>query len=79
MKPDQRGPMEAMAFALRAKGLVEKLRDALCIADGAINPSDRDGISLEIWNKRLKSATLTIRDAINHAEEFLGIHDEGAK
>jgi hypothetical protein len=68
--------MKEMAFALEAKGLVEKLRDTLCIADGAINPSDRAGISMEEWNKRLKFGTAEIRNAVALAEKFLRTHAE---
>jgi hypothetical protein len=60
-----------VAFALRSKGLVEKLRDALRFADRAINPPDRDGISLDTWNGRLKTATLEIRMALQAADNFL--------
>lgn len=63
--------MADMAFALEAKGLVERLRNTLRLADTSINPSDRDGISLETWNKRLQTATLEIRDAVSRAESFL--------
>jgi hypothetical protein len=35
---------------------------ALRAADLAINPPDRDGISLDTWSKRLKAATATIRE-----------------
>lgn len=45
---------------------VEVLRAALVIADEAINPPDRAGISLDAWNLRLKAATETIRSALRH-------------
>ena len=38
--------------------------DALKHADAAINPPDRDGISMETWNGRLKIATAMIRAAL---------------
>jgi hypothetical protein len=62
---------EQMAKMMQAKATVERLRQALRAADSAINPADRSGISLDEWNKRLKSATLDIRDAVRRADEFL--------
>jgi hypothetical protein len=44
------------------------LRNALEIADAAINPKDMVGLSLEKWNERLKAATATIRAALKPAE-----------
>lgn len=49
---------------LEAINEIKKLRAALKVADEAINPPDRDGISLEKWNERLKAATKTIRAAL---------------
>ncbi len=43
---------------------MEKLIAALKAADEAINPPDRDGISLATWNERLKAATIIIRTAL---------------
>lgn len=40
------------------------LRETLQIARDAINPPDRDGISLHDWNRRLKSATSMIDAAL---------------
>ena len=40
------------------------LREALEAADKAINPPDRNGISLDVWNSRLRVATTTIRAAL---------------
>lgn len=40
------------------------LRDALKVADEAINPPDLGGLSLDVWNTRLKAATVTIRSAL---------------
>jgi hypothetical protein len=42
----------------------DKLREALAKADEAINPPDRNGISLAIWNERLKETTVSIRAAL---------------
>jgi hypothetical protein len=44
------------------------LLNALKAAAAAINPSDRQGISLMTWNDRLKAATVTINAAIAKAE-----------
>lgn len=41
-----------------------KAREALIAADAAINPPDRGGISMAEWNKRLKTATATIREVL---------------
>jgi hypothetical protein len=43
-------------------------REALKVADAAINPPDRGGISLDEWNKRLKAATATIRAALGRPD-----------
>ena len=48
---------------------VNVLEDALRIADISINPPDRDGISLNIWNARLAGATSKIRAALRTSEE----------
>lgn len=40
------------------------LREALKAADTAINPPDRTGISLHVWNERLKAVTKIIRAAL---------------
>ena len=64
-------PLSNIAFALKSKAAVEKLREALAYADAAINPPDRDGISLHTWNERLKSATETVRQAIALADRYL--------
>lgn len=68
------GIMDDMASGLRKKALVESLLAALKHADASINPPDRDGISLDKWNGRLKSATVEIRAAINRAELYLSSH-----
>ena len=44
------------------------LREALKSADAAINPPDRKGISLHVWNERLKAATKIIRAALEASE-----------
>lgn len=41
-----------------------KYEAALLAAREAINPPDRHGISLDIWNQRLKAATATINEAL---------------
>lgn len=46
----------------------DKLLALLRSTDAAINPADRDGISLHEWNGRLKTATERIRAAIVEAE-----------
>lgn len=43
---------------------IEALRETLEIADAAINPKDKGGLSMHKWNKRLKEATTTIRAAL---------------
>jgi predicted nuclease with TOPRIM domain len=48
---------------------VSVLEDALRIADISINPPDRDGISLNIWNARLAGATSKIRAALTRTSE----------
>lgn len=48
-----------------ASAVLDQMREALKAADEAINPPDRGGISLDTWNKRLKTATATIRAALN--------------
>lgn len=68
-QPDS--PLAQIAAVLEVKALVESLRDALLHADVAINPTDRDGISLHTWNVRLKSTTAEIRAAVKKADEFL--------
>lgn len=40
------------------------LHFALAVADAAINPTDKAGISLFDWNERLKKATAVIRQAL---------------
>ena len=40
-------------------------RAALKAADAAINPPDRSGISLHVWNERLRDATKIIRQALS--------------
>jgi hypothetical protein len=67
--------MSEIAFGLRAKALVEKLRDALHSAEAAINPPDVSGISMDTWNKRLKSASAEIKEAIERADNFLAPAD----
>jgi len=47
---------------------VARLREALKIADMAINPPDRGGISLDHWNVRLKNATGVIRAALGNQQ-----------
>jgi hypothetical protein len=49
----------------------ESLREALRIADISINPPDRGGISLAIWNARLAGATSAIRAALRVEESAL--------
>lgn len=46
-----------------------RAREALQVADAAINPPDRSGISLHEWNERLKAATATIRAALSPPQE----------
>jgi small-conductance mechanosensitive channel len=53
----------------RALPIIDQLVDALKTADKAINPPDRDGISLDKWNSRLKEATAAIRAAIASASD----------
>jgi hypothetical protein len=43
----------------------EMLRDALEQADLAINPPDRDGISLHVWSERLKEITALIHKVLS--------------
>jgi hypothetical protein len=65
------GATHADLWAKNAK-LVERvsvLEDALRIADISINPPDRDGISLNIWNARLAGATSKIRAALRTPED----------
>jgi hypothetical protein len=45
-----------------------QMLEALKTANAAINPSDRQGISLLTWNERLKVATVAIHAAIVKAE-----------
>ena len=47
-----------------AERACSRMVGALRAADAAINPPDRSGISLDIWNKRLKEATTIIRAAL---------------
>jgi hypothetical protein len=49
----------------------ERLRESLRIADISINPPDRGGISLAIWNARLAGATSAIRAALRVEESAL--------
>lgn len=44
--------------------LIDRQREALERADDAINPKDREGISLDKWNTRLKEATAFIRSTL---------------
>jgi hypothetical protein len=45
------------------------LEAALRVADRAMNPPDLGGISLEQWNKRLRSATEQISEALDRVEK----------
>jgi hypothetical protein len=45
----------------------DELLTACRTADAAMNPPDRDGISLHVWNRRLKEATAVVRAAIAKA------------
>jgi hypothetical protein len=63
--------MEELAKALDTKAMVEELRDLLMSADSAINPGDRDGISLDKWNERLKITTQDIRRGVARCNAFL--------
>lgn len=44
----------------------DRARDAIRNAIEAINPADRGGISLDVWNGRLKAATATMQEALNY-------------
>lgn len=46
----------------------EKAEALLRECDSAINPPDRSGISLDVWNERLKAVTATIRDLFKASE-----------
>lgn len=50
---------EAELAALRAER--DEAQKLLIVADAAMNPPDREGISLHEWNARLKAATAAIR------------------
>lgn len=63
--------MEELAKALDTKAMVEELRETLMSADGAINPGDRGGLSLDKWNERLKATTQDIRRGVARCNEFL--------
>lgn len=47
-----------------AKAILDDVTSLLTAVDEAINPPDREGISLDIWNKRLKAATARIHLAL---------------
>ncbi len=47
----------------------KRLREALAVADEAINPKDRGGISMHVWGQRLKAATEIIRAALKETED----------
>jgi hypothetical protein len=59
------GTAEANARLMAAS---PQMLDALKTANAAINPSDRQGISLLEWNNRLRAATVEIHAAIAKAE-----------
>jgi hypothetical protein len=46
----------------------DELLAACMAADAAMNPTDRSGISLHVWNQRLREATSVVRAAIAKAE-----------
>lgn len=51
----------------RVRDAAHEMLAALRVADAAINPPDRGGISMAIWHERLKAATAQIRAAITRA------------
>jgi hypothetical protein len=55
---------DLFALMVEAADEIERLREVLRIADISINPPDRGGISLAIWNARLAGATSAIRAAL---------------
>ena len=59
---------DAIAVLETLEAEVARLREALKIADMAINPPDRGGISLDHWNVRLKNATGVIRAALGNQQ-----------
>ena len=48
-----------------ANARAERAEFALKTADAAINPRDKSGISMHVWNERLKAATEIIRQALS--------------
>lgn len=68
------GDYEAAAANARLMAASPDLLSALKSAAAAINPSDRNGISLCEWNDRLRAATVTVNAAIAKAESREATH-----
>ena len=57
----------AAAEIERLKESNAELLEALTSIDAAVNPPDRHGISMHVWNQRLKAASKIVRAAIEKA------------
>lgn len=61
-------PNEQMAANVHLIAAAPDLLEALIAAEAAINPQDKSGISMHVWNERLKAATTIMNDAIAKAK-----------